>query len=43
MIVLILAGCVMAGVFIRWAVANDAYDAHLFHGHQSNCGECVDK
>ena len=43
MIVLILAGCVMAGVFIRWAVTNDAYDAHLLHGHRSGCIECVGK
>jgi hypothetical protein len=43
MIALILSAAVIAGVFIRWAVANDEYDAHLFHGHKDGCLECADK
>lgn len=43
MIALILAAAVMAAVFIRWAVLNDEYDAHLIHGPASNCLECEDK
>ena len=43
MIALILAGAVIAAVFIRWAVANDEYDAHLLHGPKDNCLECEAK
>lgn len=43
MIALVLAAAVMAAAFIRWAVLNDAADAHLFHGHESGCLECEGK
>lgn len=43
MIALVLAAVVMAAVFIRWAIANDEMDAHLFHGPDSKCLECEDK
>lgn len=43
MIALLLAATIITGVFIRWAVLNDEYDAHLMHGPKSGCLDCVDK
>lgn len=43
MIALLLAAAIIAGVFIRWAVLNDEYDAHLLHGPRSGCVDCSDK
>lgn len=43
MIALILAGAVIAAVFIPWAVRNDNLDAHLLHGPNSGCLECEAK
>lgn len=43
MIALILAAAIMAAVFIRWAVVNDEYDAHVLHGPDAGCWECDGK
>lgn len=43
MIALVLAAAILAGVFIRWAIVNDEYDAHLLHGPSSGCPDCEDK
>lgn len=43
MIALVLAMAVIAGAFIRWAIANDEFDAHLIHGPLDGCMECEGK
>lgn len=39
MTALLLAGTIIAGVFIPWAVRNDRADAHLQHT-PGTCVEC---
>ena len=36
---LLLSAVIMSGVFIRWAIRNDAADAHLIHA-PGTCHEC---
>lgn len=38
MIAAILAGTVMAAVFIPWAIRNDRAEAHLLH--TAGCSDC---
>jgi len=43
MIALVLAGAVFAFVFIFWATRLDTTEAHLLHGPNDGCPECVGK